>query len=88
MARPGQLSGPPIHLDNAPQAEATVFANVWWASSGDRPDVCWLVGAVLSITVLLSLCGLVPYVRSVVLSHRRKTREEYRWTPRAYFSSR
>jgi hypothetical protein len=32
--------------------------------------VRWLVGGVLSITVLLLLCGVVPYVRSVVLSYR------------------
>src|SRR5712691_1443295 len=29
----------------------------------------WLVAGVLLISVLLTLCGVVPYVRSVVLSH-------------------
>ena len=85
MARRGQLSGPPIRLDNAPQGEATVFASVWWLAPATvlmfawrhRRSLlahgCWpprLVGAASSITVLLSLCGVVPYVRSVVLSQR------------------
>lgn len=39
--------------------------------ANDTPMVRWLVGGVLSITVLLTLCGVVPYVRSVVLSYRR-----------------
>jgi hypothetical protein len=39
--------------------------------ANDTVPVRELVGAVLSITVLLSLCGVVPYVRSVVLSHHR-----------------
>jgi hypothetical protein len=37
----------------------------------DTVPVRWIVAGVLSISVLLMLCGLVPYVRSVVLSYRR-----------------
>jgi len=37
----------------------------------DTPPVRWIVGAVLSVSVLLMLCGVVPYVWSVVLSYRR-----------------
>jgi Na+/melibiose symporter-like transporter len=37
----------------------------------DTAPVRWLVAGVLSISVLLMLCGVVPYVRSVVLSYRR-----------------
>jgi len=36
----------------------------------DTVPVRWIVAGVLSISVLLMFCGLVPYVRSVVLSYR------------------
>jgi len=36
----------------------------------DTVPVRWIVAGVLSISVLLMFCGLVPYVRSVVFSYR------------------
>lgn len=36
----------------------------------DALPVRWIVGGVLSFTVLLLVCGVVPYVRSVRLSYR------------------
>lgn len=39
--------------------------------ASDTVVVRWTVGAVLLITVLLLLGGVVPYVRSVVLSYRQ-----------------
>ena len=33
--------------------------------------VRWIVGLVLSLSVLLLVCGVVPYVWSVVLSYRQ-----------------
>ena len=36
----------------------------------DTPPVRWIVGGVLSFSVLLLVCGVVPYVRSVLLSYR------------------
>jgi Na+/melibiose symporter-like transporter len=36
----------------------------------DTVPVRLIVGVVLSMTVLLLLCGVVPYVRSVMLSYR------------------
>jgi hypothetical protein len=38
--------------------------------ANDTLFVRWIVGIVLSVSVLLLICGLVPYVRSVVLSYR------------------
>jgi hypothetical protein len=33
--------------------------------------VRWIVGMVLSLSVLLLICGVVPYVRSLLLSYRQ-----------------
>ena len=38
---------------------------------GPIPSVGWFVGVGLAFTVLLLICGVVPYVWSVVLSYRR-----------------
>ncbi len=50
----------------------TAFLVAFPALLGDHTlPVRWIVGVVLSISVLLLLCGVVPYVWSVVLSYRR-----------------
>ena len=73
-----QLSGPVIRLRGwsylfvgASSLVLTVLLLVLPALlDNDTVPVRWIVAGVLSISVLLMFCGLVPYVRSVVLSYR------------------
>ena len=72
-----QLSGPVIRLRGwsylfvgASSLVLTVLLLVLPALlDNDTVPVRWIVAGVLSISVLLMFCGLVPYVRSVVLSY-------------------
>jgi hypothetical protein len=38
--------------------------------ANDTLPVRWIVGLVLSVSFVLLLCGVVPYVRSLMLSYR------------------